>query len=133
MSSHKDLVTDLQLEVVSLRRALNQAQAELAKTNTSAAKPPVEPDSEVARQLKGERTKNANLRSRLADMKRWYEQELLRNGKMPLNTARAILRRQREPYRSNLLRLRSGAAPPDTSECTCASGWIPATLFACPA
>ena len=94
MSSHKDLVTDLQLEVVSLRRALNQAQAELAKTNTSAAKPPkppVEPDSEVARQLKGERTKNANLRSRLADMKRWYEQDLLRNGKMPLNTARRNL------------------------------------------
>ena len=91
MSSREDLKArnvDLETEVISLRRALKQAQAAAAAAAKTPRppKPPVDPDSEVAR-LK---TTNKNLRNKLAHMERWYEKQLFRSGKMPPATLRAI-------------------------------------------
>ena len=55
-------------------------------------KPPLDPESEAARQIKALKTRNTNLRSELAHLKRWYDNQLLRNGKMPLGTHRAIIK-----------------------------------------
>jgi chromosome segregation ATPase len=89
----KDRNATLELEAIALKQALQQAQAALTKARSASAKltkPPVDPDSELARQLKGERTKNTNLRRELAVMKDWYAKELLRKGKMSLSTFRTI-------------------------------------------
>jgi hypothetical protein len=91
MSSREDLKArnaELESEVISLRRALKQAQAAAAATAKTPRppKPPIDPDSEVARY----KTANKNLRNKLAHMERWYEKQLFRSGKMPLATLRAI-------------------------------------------
>ena len=49
-------------------------------------RPPIDPDSEVARLKKA----NRDLRGKLSELTKWHEAEMLREGKMPLATFRAI-------------------------------------------
>ena len=87
MSSHKDARNaELELGVISLRRALKQAQAQAAAS--AKPKPPVDPNTEVARLKKTIQT----LRGKIADLMRWHDEQMRKSGKMPLPTFRAVIK-----------------------------------------
>jgi chromosome segregation ATPase len=70
--------------IAELENALKRAQASRdAQASSSPSR-----DAELDR-LKAA---NRNLRAKLADMERWYKDELSRDGKMPLPTFRAIMK-----------------------------------------
>jgi hypothetical protein len=73
----------LEREIAARGRELRQQQP--GKANPSKA--PVDPDSEVVALKKA----NRELRAKINNLMQWHEAEMLSQGKMPLETHRAVL------------------------------------------